>query len=249
MKKIQFFVFCIIFQSFSLSSTWAQGPAETVWVPIMLGGITFFVPLGEVTPPDPVVPITPMPDPIVDANLRACIDAAKIAAGVVNDDELTLLVCNGDGGPDSIVDLTGISTLINLELFAFGGNRVTDMAPLQGLSKLESLFTETVSLPNYTNELDDADFIAIRNLPALKTLGFGTPTLTNNPHSWLVTSAAFSGGFSNLTTVEVWSGGVSPYNATQQGLPCSLLDALFDLPLMTVSSQVETYGSGCSFGY
>ncbi len=147
---------------------------------------------------NPVIP--PIPDNISDPELRRCIDQNKQREGVVNDYELTELNCVGNGtssGPYWIYSLSGIRQLTSLERLAIGGNSISDLSPVANLSNLNWL--HLVAPSTYSNTFDNNDIISISGLSQLEFLAIGMKS------DDIITSPAFSSGFTNLDKVDIYT--------------------------------------------
>ena len=179
---------------------------EIIWVPISLGGITFFVPYSAGTDPDPVEPpIVIPPDPIVDANLRACIDSENVRNNWIYDYEVTSLYCTGRG----INSLVGVNSLVNLELFYLNQNNISDLTPLIGLTNLRTLGATAY---NETNQIYNAQIAAIKSMSSIENL----EVFSFAPPNRLL-PVAFQGGFVGLQTLTI---------KTIEYFECPLMDYL-----------------------
>ena len=162
---------------------------EITWVPIMMGDITFFVPLGESSAPPPSVPPV---SPIVDGNLQSCINETMAYNGWQTYDQITELYCVGRG----IHNISGIESLVNLTRLAIGQNYISDISPLYGMYSLTWLHLASFQ---FTNSIYNADIVGLGNL----NLTFlGVPSYSYADGTELNVSA-FPNGFNSLEELNI----------------------------------------------
>lgn len=171
----------------AIVSTGFSAKADTIWIPIANGDITFFVPLGETSPPS-TPPPPPIP-PIVDANLQACINDWKLQHGWFDDSEVTHLNCVARG----VQDLTGINALINLEELYLGNNNISNVGPILDLYNLTTLHLASFQR---TNNIYNAEVLRLSQMNGLKHV---TLNITNF-EPLLYEASGFSSGFNGIAT-------------------------------------------------
>jgi hypothetical protein len=167
---------------------------DTVWVPIMLDGITFFVPLGF-TPAQPPVtppPVPPLTSPFADANLQNCVDNAMQVSGWQSFDQITELYCVAA----NISNISGIDTLVNLDRLALGDNNISDISSLYNMQSLTWLHLSSFS---YTNTINNSDIAGLGNL---NLTYLAVPSYSYEQGTELNVSA-FPNGFNSMETLRI----------------------------------------------
>ncbi len=204
---------------------------EIVWVPIGLGDITFFVPLGDApTPPQSPTPPSPSPSPapITDGNFLACVNAAKLLNGWVNDSEVTELYCPHN----DIYNVAGVDSFVNLERLALGGNFIADVTPITGLTKLKWLHLASAQ---YNNTIYNEGVAQLSTMPSLENLAINFTYVA--PLNF--EDAGFKTGFSGFPTGtndgsgEFHNGAhfdfiVESVNYYSFALPCTFMDDMIN---------------------
>ena len=154
---------------------------ETTWVPIMMGDITFFVPLGTLPTQQPPT------SPITDSALQGCINQAMLANNWQTHEQVTELYCVAQG----ISSISGIDALVNLNKLALGNNFISDISPLYNMQNLSWLHLASYS---FTNNIYNSD---ISGLGSLNLTYLAVPSYSYDQGTELNVSA-FPNGFNSL---------------------------------------------------
>ena len=203
----------LLFASISFANT-----AGIIWVPIMVGDITIFVPLSSASQPDPEpepVRLT-INDAIInvpDSNFQQCIlnEAMNHTPPLEYADEITFLDCNRQG----IYGLEGIDNFINLQTLLVGNNHLNNISMLNSLNNLETLHVGSMGVDFNTIETNQLEFTnaiysnqidSIKGMTSLKEL-----RVNNHRGGNMLQSHAFDDGFVNLERLWIVSYEYSDY--------------------------------------
>jgi hypothetical protein len=172
---------------------------------VMVDDIPIYVP----TVPRPFILDLQIPD----ANFKQCIlDAANAAVPKwVYVDQITQLFCVSKG----INSINGVQSLVNLQQLAIGNNNISDLTPLNGLTKTSLILGLAGAVPD-SNPLYSTNIAAIKNMSKLKVLSVYSPTGSNR-----IQASAFSGGFSGLTKLTIYT--LEMPGSQGSGFPCSFV--------------------------